>query len=224
MRVLVVDDDIDTQSFLQQRLEEKCFAVDTASDGERALYMARINEYDLILLDYLLPYKNGFEFCSTLRKEDNSTPIIMISGTTDVPHKVSGFRNGIDDYITKPFYFEELLARIQAVLRRPRTQQNTTLSIADLALDTDAQKVRRGKEEIYLTRKEFSLLEYLLRHAGSVVSRGTIMEHVWDSSLDPFSNTIETHILNLRKKIDRNVKQKLIHSVPGRGYKIDHMR
>jgi two-component system, OmpR family, response regulator len=224
MRILVIDDDIDTQTFLKNRLEEKCFAVDTASDGERALYIARINEYDIILLDYMLPYKNGYELCATLRREGNHTPIIMISATIDVPHKISGFRSGIDDYVTKPFYFEELLARIQAILRRPKAQQSTTLKIGELILDTATQKVSVGKQEVYLTRKEFSLLEYLLQHAGTVVSRGTIMEHVWDSNLDPFSNTIETHILNLRKKINSGSKQKFIHSVPGRGYKIDLLR
>lgn len=221
MRILLVEDDDDARAFLQSRLEEKCFAVDAVSTGERALKEARLNEYDLILLDYSLPEKNGFEVCETLREEHNTTPIIIISATHEVPHKVKGFMVGIDDYVTKPFFFEELYARIHAILRRPKAQEPTILTIDNLTLNTLKQEVTRGKISIYLTRKEFSLLEYLLKHQGIVVSRGAIMEHIWDVSLDPFSNTIETHILNLRKKIDQTPHKKLIYSVPGRGYKID---
>lgn len=224
MRALIVDDDIDTQTFLKSRLEEYCFACDTSDDGEHALSLSRINEYDIILLDFSLPKKSGYQICETLRAENNTVPIIMISGTKEVPHKVNGFRIGIDDYITKPFLFDELYARMQAVLRRPRTLEQPVLTIEDLVLDTAKQTVRRSGNHIYLTRKEFSLLEFLMRNAGSVVSRGSIMEHIWDVNLDPFSNTIETHILNLRKKIDRDSMVKLIHCVPGRGYKIDIQR
>jgi DNA-binding response OmpR family regulator len=224
MRALIIEDDLDTQDFLKSRLEEKCFAVDAIDDGEKALYLANTNEYDIILLDYSLPSKNGFEICNELRKNEKHVPIIMLSVTVEIPHKVEGFNIGIDDYLTKPFYFDELYARIQAVLRRPKVQHKAILSIDDLSLDTVKQQVKRGRESIYLTRKEFSLLEYLLLHAGTVVSRGAIMEHIWDINLDPFSNTIETHILNLRKKIDNPPRKKLIHSVPGRGYKIDIMK
>jgi two-component system, OmpR family, response regulator len=224
MRALIIEDDLDTQDFLKSRLEEKCFAVDTVDDGDRALYLANTNEYDIILLDYSLPHKNGYEICDELRKNEKHVPIIMISVKIEIPHKVEGFNIGIDDYMTKPFYFDELYARIQAVLRRPKVQHKAILNIDDLSLDTTKQQVRRGRESIYLTRKEFSLLEYLLLHSGSVVSRGAIMEHIWDINLDPFSNTIETHILNLRKKIDTPPRKKLIHSVPGRGYKIDTVK
>lgn len=224
MRCLIVEDDIDTQEYLQSRLEEKCFAVDATADGEQALSFAQTNDYDIIMLDYDLPKKNGFEICEELRESGITTPIIMISVTDDIPHKVVGFTLGADDYVKKPFYFDELYARIQAILRRPRPQQKSILSIDDLILNTATQQVHRGARTVYLTRKEFSLLEYLLRNSGSVISRGTIMEHIWDATLDPFSNTIETHILNLRKKIDRPAQQKLIHCVPGRGYKIDLQR
>lgn len=221
MRCLIIEDDPDTLDHLKNRLEEKCFAVDTATDGVDGLYFANTNEYDIILLDYALPLKNGFEVCTELRKSGNHTPIIMLSATAELIHKIEGFHIGMDDYVTKPFFFDEVYARIQAVLRRPRTREQPVLTIDDLILDTARQKVTRGDEAIYLTRKEFSLLEYLMKHAGTVVSRGTIMEHIWDVTLDPFSNTIETHILNLRKKVDQSPYRKLIHSIPGRGYKID---
>ena len=145
----------------------------------------------------------------------------MISVIGEVDHKVSGLDLGADDYITKPFFFDELFARIQAVLRRPTMRTGSVFEMDDLLLDTNRQKVIRGKESIYLTKKEFALLEYLFRNEGMVVSRGMITEHVWNMHIDPFSNTIEMHILNLRKKIDKPRKNKLIHSVPGRGYKID---
>lgn len=221
MRLLLIEDNIDFITFLKTRLEEKCFAVDVAHDGNRGLFMAKTNEYDLILLDYTLPEKNGFEVCKELRAFGKNTPIIIISVTGDTKYKITGLEIGADDYIAKPFFFDELFARIQAVLRRPPIRNSHILQFEDLILDTNKLKVVRGKKSIYLTRKEFSLLEYLMKHAGSVVSRGEIMEHIWDANLDPFSNTIETHILNLRKKIDPSNKKKLIHSIPGRGYKID---
>lgn len=225
MRILIIEDDLDTQSFLRERLEEKCFAVDTASDGTTGVTLAKTNDYDIALVDYSLPGKNSFSICREIRAEKRPgkkhLPIIMISVTDEVPHIVNGFETGIDDYVKKPFFFDELYARIQAVLRRPAIRQDSLLELDDLTLDNNTQKVMHGKESIYLTRKEFSLLEYLMRNKGSVVSRGMITEHVWDMSIDPFSNTIEMHILNLRKKLNLPERKKLIHSVPGRGYKID---
>jgi DNA-binding response OmpR family regulator len=224
MRILIIEDETDTQEFLKGRLKEKGFAVDVASTGTRGLYYAKTNEYDLILLDYGLPEKNGFAICEELRTDGNSTPVIMISVTDTVNYKVRGLTIGADDYVTKPFYFEELYARIQTVLRRPAVVRSTVLTIDDLTVDLSKQTVTRGDKQIYLTRKEFSLLELLMKHKTVVVTRGTIMEHIWDLDLDPFSNTIETHILNLRRKIEHPEKTKLIHSVPGRGYKIDLAR
>jgi DNA-binding response OmpR family regulator len=176
------------------------------------------------LLDYGLPEKNGFVVCEEIRASGRYVPIIMISVNDAVDYKVRGLTIGADDYVSKPFYIEELLARIQTVLRRPAIIESVLLSIDDLVLDTNRQIVTRSGIPIYLTRKEFSLLEYLLKHAGLVVTRGMLMEHIWDVDLDPFSNTIETHILNLRRKIEAPSKIKLIHSVPGRGYKIDLAR
>ncbi len=224
MRILVIEDDSDMQDYLSERLQEHGFAVDTAGTGSQGLYLARTNEYDMILLDYSLPEKNGFTVCEDIRKSGSNIPIIMISVTDAVNYKIRGLTVGADDYVAKPFSFDELHARMQAVFRRPRVMETTLLSIDDLVLDTVKQVVTRDGVPIYLTRKEFSLLEFLLKHSGVVVTRGMLMEHIWDVTLDPFSNTIETHILNLRRKIEHASKVKLIHSVPGRGYKIDLAR
>lgn len=228
MRILVIEDDTDTVSFLQKCLKEKGFAVDTTGDGETGSYLAKTNDYDLILLDCGLPKKDGPSVCREIRSQEHPerkhTPIIMISAAKELVDKVGGLSIGADDYVTKPFYFDEIFARIQAVLRRPRQRQSAVFAVSDLSLDTDKQHVMRAKDSIYLTRKEFSLLEFLMRNAGKVVSRSALAEHVWDMNADPFSNTIETHILNLRKKVDKKYKTKLIHSVPGRGYKIDLQR
>jgi DNA-binding response OmpR family regulator len=224
MRILIIEDEPEMMSFLTDRLKEKGFAIDTADTGTKGIYLAKTNDHDVILLDYSLPEKNGFEVCEEIRRSGKNTPIIMISVTDSVPYKVKGLNSGADDYISKPFYFEELFARIQAVLRRPTAMESPVLSIDDLQLDTARQIVTRTGKPIYLTRKEFALMEFMLKHSGVVVTRGSIMEHIWDVNLDPFSNTIETHILNLRKKIEADGKIKLIHSVPGRGYKIDLMK
>ena len=225
MRLLIIEDDADTSEYIAQRLKENCYAVDTARDGSAGLQMAKTSDYDMVLLDYSLPKKDGLTVCREIRNQDHpqrkNVPIIMISVTAEVESKVSALESGIDDYLTKPFFFDELMARINAVMRRPKAMTSHLFELDDLTLDTSTQKVSRGRKSIYLTRKEFALLEYLMRNKGSVVSRGAITEHVWDMNIDPVSNTIEMHILNLRKKLELPRKKKLIHSVPGRGYKID---
>lgn len=225
MRLLIIEDDLDTSEYLAERLKENCFAVDCAYDGSHGLQLAKTSDYDLILLDYALPKKDGITLCNEIRNQSNENrrhvPIIMISVTHDVENKVKALGRGIDDYVTKPFFFDELLARIHAILRRPKSMTHTQFELDDLTLDTSTQKVSRGSKSIYLTKKEFALLEYLMRNKGSVVSRGSITEHVWDMNIDPVSNTIEMHILNLRKKLELPKKKKLIHSIPGRGYKLD---
>jgi len=221
MKILLVEDDTDTRSYVKTRLEEKGYVVEEAIDGKRGLFLAKTESYDMILLDYGLPEKNGFEICQELRGCGLNAPIIMISVIGEIPHKVRGLTIGADDYLTKPFFFDELHARIQTVLRRPPVRQCPVRSVGDLTIDLNRQRVSRGEHPIYLTKKEFALLEYLARNPGDIVSRGSITEHVWDSDIDPFSNTIETHILNLRKKIDSGRRKKLIHSIPGRGYKVD---
>lgn len=221
MRILIIEDDKDICSFLKTGLEAEGFTVDLAEDGEKGSYIARTNDYDLILLDNVLPKKEGIEVCQEIRQSKKATRIILLSVKSEIFHKVDLLNSGADDYVTKPFSFIELLARIRAVLRRPPLIESDTLSLDDLVLDRKKQTAMRGKKLIYLTRKEFQLLEYLMKNSGCFVSRGMIMEHVWDMNVDPFSNTIEAHILNLRKKIDAQKKQKLIHTVPGRGYKLD---
>lgn len=226
MRMLIIEDDIDTLNFLQERSLERCFAVDIADNGQDGIRLAKSNDYDIILLDYLLPEKDGFTVCKEIREQFHPdrkrTPIIMISVTGDVHAKITGLRHGADDYITKPFFFEELFARIQAIIRRPPLHQSEILTLDNITLDSKSQKVLLGNDEVYLTKKEFSLLEYLMRNKGIVVSRGAITEHVWDMHVNAFSNTIEMHILNLRKKLGDTKNNRIIHSVPGRGYKIDN--
>jgi DNA-binding response OmpR family regulator len=221
MRILVVEDEEGIASFLKAGLESEYFAVDIAEDGEKGSYLARTNEYDIIILDNMLPIKNGQEVCDDIRKSGKTTPIIMLSARSELGIKVDLLNRGADDYLTKPFSLEELLARIRALLRRPTALSSEVLSTDTLVVDTKQHSVKRGEKEIYLTKKEFMLLELLLKKKGTVVSRGTIMEHVWDMNVDPFSNTIESHILNLRKKIAIKGERELISTLPGIGYKIE---
>ena len=221
MRILIVEDDREISDFLRNNLKAESFAVDCSRDGEDGSYMARTHDYDLIILDNVLPRKSGHEVCQDIRKAGKNTPIIVLSVQSEVNDKVDMLNCGADDYLTKPFAYKELQSRVRALLRRPNPLVSPILKVDDLMLDSTQQKVSRGSKDIYLTRKEFALTEYLMRNSGSVVSRGMLMEHVWNGSVDPFSNTIESHILNIRKKIDRSSKKKLIHTVPGRGYKIE---
>ncbi|MBU0750523.1 response regulator transcription factor [Patescibacteria group bacterium] len=221
MRALVVDDEGSVRDLLTQNLRSKCFAVDTAKDGAEGSYMARTNEYDIIILDNMMPEKNGATVCAEIRATGRTVPILVLSVLSDTSRKIELLNAGADDYMTKPFSFEELMARIRALLRRPSKLEGDILTLDDLELDTKTQTLKRSGVDIYLTRKEFMLLEYLMRNQGAVLSRGMIMEHVWDMDSDPFSNTIESHILSLRKKLHLEGTPKLIQTVPGRGYKID---
>ncbi|HEY0010642.1 MAG TPA: response regulator transcription factor [Candidatus Paceibacterota bacterium] len=221
MRALVVDDERDIRETLAENLRTECFAVDTAGDGTEGSYLARTNEYDVIILDNMLPEKSGVTVCTEIRRTGRHVPILILSVLNDSWRKVELLNAGADDYLIKPYSFDELIARIRALLRRPSDVVGDIMTVDDLTLDTKQQSVRRGDKRIYLTRKEFMLLEYLMRHQGSVLSRGMIMEHVWDMTSDPFSNTIESHIRGLRRKIHLPGTLKLIHTVPGRGYKVD---
>lgn len=221
MRILLIEDEIHIAQFIKKNLEREFFAVDVAEDGEKGSAWARINEYDLIILDLVIPKKSGQDVIKEIREKQKTMPILVLTVRSETISKVSILDAGADDYLTKPFSLSELLARIRALLRRPKIIENEVYEIDDLIMDSKRKSVKRGHKDIYLNRKEFMLLEYMLRNRGLVLSQGMILEHVWDMHADAFSNTIEVHILRLRKKIDTSKKRKLIHTLPGRGYKID---
>lgn len=220
MKILIIEDDISIRNVLRLSLESKGFTIDEAEDGDIGSYLARTNSYDVILLDNVLPKKMGGHICKEIRNAGSVTPIIILSGKQEVLTKIQLLNLGADDYITKPFSFDELLARINAVLRRPQNINYHILKLKDFEVNFTSQTIKKDNKDIYLTRKEFSLLEFLAKHKNTVVSRGQILEHVWEMSVDPFSNTIETHIMNLRRKL-RDTKRTLISSIPGRGYKFN---
>lgn len=218
MRILLVEDDPGVRRFVVKGLREQAYAVDTAATGEEALYQAEINEYDLVILDIMIPGPDGFEVCRRLRSSGRGMPILMLTARDAVEDRVSGLDRGADDYLTKPFEFRELLARLRALLRRSTELHPPRLSVGELVLDTAAQNATRGGEAIALTHKEYALLEYLVRNAGRVVSRAEIAEHVWDESFDPFSNLIEVYINRLRRKIDPDGHSGLLQTRRGAGY------
>jgi Response regulators consisting of a CheY-like receiver domain and a winged-helix DNA-binding domain len=205
-------------SVIAKGLREQSYAVDIAEDGEVALYQTSINDYDLIVLDVLLPKRDGFEVCRELRARPASTPILMLTARATVDDRVTGFEAGADDYLTKPFSFRELLARVHALMRRDSQLRPDVFRLADLTIDAASHRVSRAARAIELTAKEYALLEFLARRAGQLVSRSEIAAHVWDDSFDPFSNTIEVYINRLRKKIDDEHPVKLLHTRRGEGY------
>ena len=218
MRILVIEDEKKIADFIKRGLKEEGYAVDTANDGENGFFLAKTNDYDLILLDLMLPKMDGIAVCKKLREEKISSPIIMLTAKDAVKDKVTGLDAGADDYLTKPFAFEELLARVRVMLRKKGGEKETKLKVNDLELDLYTHKVTRAGKEIELTSKEYSLLEYLMRNAGKVVTRTMISEHVWDIDFDTFTNVIDVYINYLRNKIDSDSKKKLIQTVRGRGY------
>ncbi|HPK62656.1 MAG TPA: winged helix-turn-helix domain-containing protein, partial [Spirochaetota bacterium] len=196
------------------------YVVDIAGDGEEGLYLALNHSFDLIVLDLMLPIKDGLTVCAELREKGKNIPILILTAKNSTQDKVSGLDLGANDYITKPFAFEEFLARIRALLRNKNNSESTRLKIHDLDMDLLAHKVYRGGKEIALTSKEFSLLEYLMRNKGSIVTRTMITEHVWEINFDSFTNVIDVYINYLRNKIDKGYDKKLIHTVRSRGYSI----
>ena len=218
MRILVVEDEAAAAAVLAKGLREHAYAVDVAGDGCAALEQAGINDYDLIVLDVLMPGINGLEVCRRLRADGITAPILMLTARGEPEQRVEGLDVGADDYLPKPYHFPELLARIRALLRRGPALASSVFSIEDLTIDVRARRVQRGGRPIQLTSKEYALLEYLARRQGDVVGRTDIAEHVWDDSFDPMSNLIEVYIQRLRRKIDDGHRVKLLQTRRGAGY------
>jgi heavy metal response regulator len=218
MRILVIEDEKKIASFIKRGLTEQNYTVDTAADGEEGLMLAEINPYDLIVLDIMLPGKDGFTVCRTLRSKNINTPILMLTARDDLRDKVFGLDSGADDYLTKPFAFAEFLARVRVLLRRHGSVKSTTLRVADLELDQLTRQVTRAGKSIDLTPTEYALLEYLMLNQGQVVTRTMLSEHVWNQDFDSFSNVINVYVNYVRKKVDADFDVKLIHSVRGAGY------
>jgi len=218
MRILVVEDERKVASFVERGLREEHYAVDVAYDGEDGLYRAQSDTYDAIVLDILLPKKDGLQVLRELRNGGNHTPVLILTAKGTVPDRVHGLDSGADDYLTKPFAFDELLARLRAVLRRGASAQPLRLQCADLTLDVVTHEVTRAGAHVALTSKEYALLEYFMRRAGEIVTRTQIAEHVWDETFDPFSNVIDVYVHYLREKIDRGFGTPLLHTMRGVGY------
>lgn len=220
MKILLIEDDESIADSLKSFLQSEYFVVDVSEDGEKGLFCALTNEYSLVILDKMLPKKDGLEVCQEIRRNNKTMPILVLSVKSEVPAKIDLLNAGADDYVTKPFSFEELLARVRAILRRPANIQGEVFKVGDLTLDAQKCEVFKGGRRIRLTRKEFSLLAYLMKNQGNVVSKGKILDNVWDMNVDSFSNTVEMHILNIRRKIESSKRDKIIHTVSGVGYKL----
>jgi DNA-binding response OmpR family regulator len=221
MRILVVEDEPTAAAVLARGLREHAYAVDIANDGAAALEQAAVNQYDLLIVDVLLPGIDGFEVCRRLRAEGLSVPVLMLTALGRIDDRVEGLDAGADDYLPKPYHFKELLARVRALLRRGPALASAVLAVGDLVIDTRARRVERAGRALQLTTKEYTLLEYLAKRRGEVVGRADIAEHVWDDSFDPMSNLIEVYIQRLRRKIDDGHEMKLIHTRRGAGYTLD---
>ena len=218
MRILLVEDDRRIARFVAKGLREQAYAVDVVGNGDEAIYKLSINDYDAVILDVMIPGRNGFAVCREMRLAGIAVPVIMLTARDTVQDRITGLDSGADDYLTKPFAVTELLARLRALLRRGRVVRPAAISIADLVLDTGAQRATRSGRALALTTKEYALLEYLAREAGRVVSRAEIAEHVWDENFDPLTNLIDVHINRLRRKVDNGFSSKLIHTRRGAGY------
>ena len=221
MRVLLIEDDVTIARLLKEGLEDEAYAVDIAHDGSEGYRTAAADDYDVIILDIMLPGMNGYEVCRALRNDGNKTPILMLTARDTERDIVEGLDTGADDYLAKPFSFDVLLARIRALLRRPNEKLEEILQVGDLKLDPSSKKVTRASQEINLTSKEYGVLEYLMRNKGKVLSKEQIISHVWDFDADVLPNNVELFIMFLRRKIDKPFKSKLIHTVSGFGYKLE---
>ena len=222
MRILLIEDDLKLASFILKGFKEAGFAVDHCADGEDGLHMALSEPYDAAIVDIMLPKLDGFSLIDELRRRKKITPVIILSAKRSVDDRIKGLQTGSDDYLVKPFSFAELLARVQALIRRASgAAEPSSLVVGDLSMDLLTRKVIRGGKKIDLPPLEFSLLEYLMRNAGNVVSKTMIMEHVWDYNFDPQTNVVEVRICKLRDKIDSDFEKKMIHTVYGAGYVLE---
>ena len=218
VRILLVEDESRVASFIAKGLREQTYAVDIAADGEQALYHAAENEYDLVILDVMLPIKDGHTVCRELRGSGFGAPILMLTARAAVDDRVAGLDSGADDYLAKPFDFKELLARLRALLRRSKALRPAVVRVADLALNTGSHAVTRGGKAVSLTAKEYALLEFLMLHENRVMGREQIAQHVWDESFDPFSNVIDVYIKRLRAKLESGGGKRMIRTRRGEGY------
>lgn len=218
MRLLLVEDDSRIARFLVRGLQEQSYAVDVVGNGDDALYQIEINDYDMVILDVMIPGKDGFATCRAVRSLGKRVPILMLTARDAVDDRITGLDSGADDYLTKPFEFGELLARLRALLRRPRDLHPSRLVVGDLELDTASQTAKLGNRSISLTAKEYALLEFLVRNANRVIGRSEIAEHVWDESFDPFSNLIEVYVNRLRRKLGEADGKPLLQTRRGSGY------
>src|SRR5215469_16354083 len=218
MRLLLVEDDARIARFIAKGLREHSYAIDVVNTGEEALYQAAINSYDLVILDVMIPAPDGFAVCRELRKVGQRMPILMLTARDAVEDRITGLDSGADDYLTKPFEFRELLARLRALLRRPTELRPPRIIVGDLELDTASQTAKRGGRTIPLTAKEYALLEYFARNSGRVIGRSEIAEHVWDETFDPFSNLIEVYVNRLRRKLGEDDGKPLLQTRRGSGY------
>jgi DNA-binding response OmpR family regulator len=218
MRILLVEDEPRVARFIAKGLREQSYAVDIAVDGDAALYKAEIDDYDLIVLDVMIPLRDGFDVCRELRRQGVTTPVLMLTARDAVNDRVAGLDAGADDYLSKPFDFKELLARLRALLRRRESLTTESLRVDDLTINTTNHTVERSGRNISLTAKEYSLLEFFALNAGKLVGRDEIGRHVWDENFDPFSNVIDVYVRRLRKKIDEGSNRPLIHTRRREGY------
>jgi DNA-binding response OmpR family regulator len=220
MRILVVDDDVRLCSVIERGLTEEGYAVDVAHDGEEGQYFAEINDYDLVILDIMMPKVDGVTVCRNLRGARSNVPILMLTAKDAIPDRVVGLDSGADDYLIKPFAFDELVARVRALTRRHAPSRSTELAIGDLVLDTVARRLRRGADDIDLTTKEYAVLEYMMRNPDAVITRGMIEEHAWNYDFDSVSNLVDVYIRRLRRKIDREGEESFIVTIRGAGYRL----
>jgi DNA-binding response OmpR family regulator len=220
MRLLIVEDDVKIADALKRGLMQQHYSVDVVGDGEQGEFMAETNDYDLIILDIMLPKKDGWEVCKSIRKENITTPVLMLTALDSVEDKIKGLDGGADDYLTKPFNLGELYARVRSLVRRQSEQKQSVISVADLEIDIATRSVRRNGVEISLSAKEFAMLEYFILNKNKVLTREMISEHVWDMNFDPQSNVIDSFVRFLRQKIDKGFETTLIQTVRGVGYKL----